>query len=179
VSFIENGTRKKVFKISGHWNSKVFIQDLRIKDAEPELAWQKTPLPEKWRFMFGYSHFTLQLNYFPKWLQSVVAPTDSRRRTDQRALENGDMRMSGAEKDRLEIKQRFIAKTRNQLKLAYKPVFFEHWVNPIDRELYYVYNFTYFEHCRKNQDWSDLGDIFSEKMPTREEIKKFSMPIVE
>jgi hypothetical protein len=52
--------------------------------------------------MYGMSHFSIQLNYFPKRLHNVVAPTDTRRRPDQRALENGDMKTAAAEKERLE-----------------------------------------------------------------------------
>ena len=56
--------------------------------------------------MYGLSHFSLQLNYFPKRLQRLVAPTDTRRRPDLRSLEIGDMVKSQSEKDRLEEKQR-------------------------------------------------------------------------
>ena len=52
--------------------------------------------------MYGLSHFCLQLNYFPSWLQKTVAPTDTRRRPDQRHLENGEMNEAAKEKDRLE-----------------------------------------------------------------------------
>jgi hypothetical protein len=40
----------------------------------------------------------------------VVAPTDTRRRPDQRALENGDMKLATIEKDRLENRQRTFRK---------------------------------------------------------------------
>jgi hypothetical protein len=42
------------------------------------------------------------LNYFPKRLEKVIPPTDTRRRPDQRYLENGDMIMAAKEKERLE-----------------------------------------------------------------------------
>lgn len=37
------------------------------------------------------THFSLQLNYLTKELENILPPTDSRRRPDQRALENGDL----------------------------------------------------------------------------------------
>jgi hypothetical protein len=74
--------------------------------------------------MYGMSHFSLQLNYFPKRLAKLIAPTDTRRRTDQRALENGDMKLASAEKDRLEQKQREVRKLKEELKLVHKPAFF-------------------------------------------------------
>jgi hypothetical protein len=54
--------------------------------------------------MYGMSNFTLQLNYFPSWLKDKIAPTDTRRRPDQRYLENGDFINASKEKERLEIK---------------------------------------------------------------------------
>lgn len=77
--------------------------------------------------MYGMSHFSLQLNYFPKRLHNVVAPTDTRRRTDQRALENGDMKTAAAEKDRLEQKQREVRRIKEELGIHHKAVFFEEW----------------------------------------------------
>jgi len=50
------------------------------------------------------SEFSLQLNNFPPSLQQLVAPTDSRRRPDQRALEDGDIALAGERKNLLEIK---------------------------------------------------------------------------
>lgn len=37
-------------------------------EGRPELIWKKTPYPEKWDHMYGFSHFSLQMNYFPKRL---------------------------------------------------------------------------------------------------------------
>jgi hypothetical protein len=80
VTYLDGMARKKAFKIFGHWNEKLFIQDLRTDTAEPEQVWERAPLPDNWRYMYGLSHFSLQLNYFPKRLQNLVAPTDTRRR---------------------------------------------------------------------------------------------------
>jgi hypothetical protein len=58
VSFLDGDTRKKVLKIFGNWNDKIYFQDL-ISDSDPEQVWEKTPLPENWRFMYGLTHFAL------------------------------------------------------------------------------------------------------------------------
>jgi len=39
-------------------------------------------------------------------LQDVLPPTDSRRRPDQRALEEGDLKLATDQKNLLEVKQR-------------------------------------------------------------------------
>ena len=44
-----------------------------------------------------------------------MAPTDTRRRPDQRALENGDMKLATSEKNRLEEKQRAVRKYREKM----------------------------------------------------------------
>ena len=54
--------------------------------------------------MYGYTNFLINANYMPKRLEKVIAPTDTRRRPDQRALENGDLDKAAFEKNRLEEK---------------------------------------------------------------------------
>lgn len=90
------------YKIDGFWNDKIYLIDGFT--GEKELVFEKLENPPKCEFMYGYSHFSLQLNYLPSWLEKSVAPTDSRRRPDQRALENGDLKLATSEKNRLEEK---------------------------------------------------------------------------
>jgi hypothetical protein len=100
----KTSSRKVVYIIYGNWNHEVYIRAVNGGKpiGEAELIWKKKPYPAKWDHMYGMSHFSLQLNYFPKHLHNKVAPTDTRRRQDQRALENGDMKTAAFEKDRLE-----------------------------------------------------------------------------
>jgi len=87
-------------------------------------VFKKNEYHEKCSFMYGMSNFTLQLNYFPSWLQEKVAPTDTRRRPDQRYLENGDYIMAAKEKERLEIKQRADRKYREENGIDHVPSYF-------------------------------------------------------
>lgn len=138
--------------------------------------WTKTPYPEKVDWMYGMSHYHLQLNYFPKRLDKVIAPTDTRRRPDQRALENGDMKQAQAEKDRLEIRQRSIRKYNESKEIDPKPRYFEKWDNPSDKQMYWRYKGNYWEHDRKNKDWSNSYDIYSRELS--EEVKAFEAAAV-
>jgi len=52
--------------------------------------------------MYGLSRHGLQLNYFPRYLHNLLPPTDTRRRPDQRLLEDGKFKEAAVEKDRLE-----------------------------------------------------------------------------
>ncbi len=105
----ENGGGKKdtpVMRLEGKWNSQVTLVNEKTK--EKEVLWTKDPYHEQWEMMYGFSKFMVNLNYFPRQLKSVIAPTDTRWRPDQRALENGDMKMAVSEKTRLEEKQRAV-----------------------------------------------------------------------
>jgi len=78
------------------------------------------------------SRFGIQLNYFPNRLANVIAPTDTRRRPDQRALENGDMKTAAFEKDKLENLQRAVRKWREKEGTTHTPRYFTKWANPSD-----------------------------------------------
>lgn len=55
------GKQKRVIKIFGHWNDKVYMQEVKGDQevGEPELVFQKHPYPELWAQMYGMSHFSL------------------------------------------------------------------------------------------------------------------------
>jgi hypothetical protein len=63
-----------------------------------------------------------------------------------------------------------VRKLKEELHIPHKAVFFQPWENPYDGQTYYVYNGKYFEHNRKVQDWKECPDIFSEHVPTAEEL---------
>ena len=147
------------YEIAGNWNGGISLKN--TKKGFTETVWVKKPYPPMWDHMYGMSRFSLQLNYFPKRLQNVVPPTDTRRRPDQRALEEGDMRTAAYEKDRLENRQRAVRKLMEAKKETQTPSYFEVWKNPHDGQDYWVYNKRYFEKDRPAQDWKHLPDIFS------------------
>lgn len=129
----QGSSGKVVNKIWGNWNSNIYMKSVNAQNNEDgELVWTKDEYPERWEFMYGMSHFSLQLNYFPKRLHGIVAPTDTRRRPDQRALENGDMKSAAYEKDRLENKQRAVRKYKEVNQLEHKQVYFDTWHNERD-----------------------------------------------
>ena len=148
--------------ITGNWNADIFLQRVLPSKGEIEMVWRKAPYPEQAEMMYGMSHFSLQMNYFPSWLHNKVAPTDTRRRPDQRALENGDMKAAGDHKDFLEQKQRAVRKYREENKIEHRAAYFDPWENPADGQVYYMYNRKYFEHNRPRKDWSESPDLFTE-----------------
>ncbi|XP_016362104.1 oxysterol-binding protein 1-like isoform X2 [Sinocyclocheilus anshuiensis] len=84
---------------------KTVYQTLKAKEL-----WRKTPLPEGAENMYYFSTLALTLNE----LEEGVAPTDSRRRPDQRLMEQGRWEEANAEKQRLEEKQRTVRRERER-----------------------------------------------------------------
>ena len=117
------------------------------------------PLPPQTDSMYYFTYFTLQLNFFPPHLQAILPPTDSRRRPDQRALENGDLVKASDEKARLEDKQRKMRKDRESEGREFKSRYFEQLPDEDTGEPTYKYIRDYWEDRRK-ADWSHLEEIF-------------------
>ncbi|XP_041952940.1 oxysterol-binding protein 1 isoform X1 [Alosa sapidissima] len=92
----ENGTEGR---------QKTVYQTLKAREI-----WRKTPLPEGAENMYYFSTLALTLNE----LEDGVAPTDSRRRPDQRMMEQGRWEEANAEKQRLEEKQRTVRRERER-----------------------------------------------------------------
>jgi len=103
---------KKMYKVSGKWNQQLTAQNLQTK--EEFQIWQMNPLPEDYESIYKFTNFTLQLNFMKPGLREKLPPTDSRLRTDQRALEEGDLTLAASEKIRLEEKQRAMRKEREE-----------------------------------------------------------------
>ncbi|XP_078147434.1 oxysterol-binding protein 1 isoform X2 [Centroberyx gerrardi] len=92
----ENGTEGK---------QRTVYQTLKAKEI-----WRKNPLPEGAETMYYFSSLALTLNE----PEEGVAPTDSRRRPDQRLMEAGRWDEANAEKQRLEEKQRIARRERER-----------------------------------------------------------------
>lgn len=114
---------KERYKIEGDWSKEFFLENLETK--EKTKIWQKNAYHEKVDHMYGMTPLAIDLNYFPKRLQNKVPPTDSRRRPDQRCVENGEMKLANEEKLRLEDKQRQLRAFRKKRGIEHKPVYFE------------------------------------------------------
>ncbi|XP_013167401.1 PREDICTED: oxysterol-binding protein 1 [Papilio xuthus] len=162
------------YVLQGHWDSRVEVAPVTSASADNTvcktgkfvLAWDRIPAPpdsEKW---YNYTLLAAQLNE----PEEGVAPTDSRRRPDQRLMEEGLWDDANAEKLRLEEKQR--AK-RRELEAAAeaaaasgapapdppKPVWFTRAAAPGQPHLRHLYTHRYWD-CKTRADWADCPDIF-------------------
>jgi|LauGreDrversion4_2_1035121.scaffolds.fasta_scaffold245760_3 CRISPR/Cas system CMR-associated protein Cmr3 (group 5 of RAMP superfamily) len=79
----KNGGGKKdqaIYKIDAKWNKSATLTNCAT--GVSEVTWTKREYPKDAELMYGMSHFMLQLNYLPKQLEAVIAPTDTRYRPD-------------------------------------------------------------------------------------------------
>lgn len=82
-------------------------------------------MPEDYELYYGFSRFAMELNEILPDEASILAPTDSRFRPDQRLLEEGKIQEAELEKSRIEALQRDKRKRREALKEEYKPTWFK------------------------------------------------------
>ncbi|XP_062373793.1 oxysterol-binding protein 1 isoform X1 [Sardina pilchardus] len=163
----ENGTEGR---------QKTVYQTLKAREI-----WRKTPLPEGAENMYYFSTLALTLNE----LEDSVAPTDSRRRPDQRMMEQGRWEEANAEKQRLEEKQRTVRREREReaartaspaeeaviedsindtpLKSVhqdnYEALWFDHYDDPLTGEQTHLYKGGYWE-AKDEGSWENCPDIF-------------------
>ncbi|XP_065812729.1 oxysterol-binding protein 1 isoform X14 [Labrus bergylta] len=163
----ENGTEGK---------QRTVYQTLKAKEI-----WTKNPLPEGAENMYYFSSLALTLNEH----EEGVAPTDSRRRPDQRLMEDGRWDEANAEKQRLEEKQRITRREREReaVKVASSPeeavtedsindsplksihqdnhqaLWFEKLDDPVSGETLHVYKGGYWE-AKDQAEWDLCPDIF-------------------
>lgn len=108
---------------------------------------------------FNLTKYAIQLNDDNENLLQWVAPTDSRRRPDQRAMEEGRYDDAADEKYRLEDKQRAVRKEREQTETQWEPKWFERASHPVTGDSYWRFNKRYWT-CREEHQWADCDDIY-------------------
>lgn len=144
----KNGVAR--YKVMGQWNHHMHIQDIATNKIIT--AWEKYPYPENYDHNYFFSEFAIQLN-IPGELYPGLPITDSRFRPDQRALENGDIKLAGNEKNRLEEKQRLARKLREDANENYFP----RWFAFHDGE--WTYTGGYWE-SKESNSFQGLSEIF-------------------
>jgi len=155
-------------KLSGFWNQYL---DLELPHCAPRRLWTvaKRP-PSAASNHFNLTAWGIALNELPpgesassSWSARRHAPTDSRYRPDQRALELGDVGRGGEEKTRLEVKQRERRRGREAAGERWRARWFERTGPPPgeEGEEDWRYKGGYFERqATPGERWKDNPDIF-------------------
>lgn len=171
---------KPQWAMGGRWNSKIFAKKINsstvpdkgrrnsLLEEQPKissddpfsglkfLVWQVASRPQ---VPFNLTAFATSLNNPDPKIVEWVAPTDTRLRPDQRAMEEGRYDEAGDEKHRVEEKQRAAKRARDAKKQAYKPNWFSKKVHPVTGDNYWEFKGTYWK-LRGEGNLKDAGDIF-------------------
>ncbi|KAH8311753.1 hypothetical protein KR044_007897, partial [Drosophila immigrans] len=161
--------------IRGTWDDKMEIAPVlrTTKTADSptyitgdyRVAWRRRPAPPDSDKFYNFTTLACQLNE----PEDDVAPTDARRRPDQRLMEEGAWDESNQEKLRLEDKQRTKRREREaeaeaaaaegRPYPAYEPMWFKQEKEANSDEYVHVFKNTYWQ-AKAAQDWSGCPDIY-------------------
>jgi hypothetical protein len=147
-----NGVPK--WSIGGRWNDKIYArptpgyedENLGTSTKSQEsnqaiLVWEAGPRPQG--IPFNLTPFVVTLNALPPRLQPLLAPTDSRFRPDQRAMEEGNYDIASEEKNRVEEKQRARRREREAAGEHFEPRWFKLQKHPVTGEEYWNFGGEY------------------------------------
>jgi oxysterol-binding protein 1 len=170
--------------MGGRWNDKIYArltpgyEDNNFAGAEAKrespgsrvdttsqafLVWEANGRPKG--IPFNLTPFGVTLNAIPDSLRPYIAPTDTRLRPDQRAMEDGEYDFAATEKNRVEEKQRATRRRREQAGEHFVPRWFEKAKCEITGESYWKFSGEYWtmrESVAKGGKWEGLEDIFGE-----------------
>lgn len=168
--------------LGGRWSSKLYARLTPGYEKTPDepgdndvytgaiadpsrayLIWKANPRPSG--IPFNLTPFVLTFNHIDENLKPWIAPTDSRLRPDQRAMEEGEYDFAATEKNRLEEAQRARRREREAKGEIFIPAWFSKTRCEITGEEYWKFNGEYWERRKKagNGDvtaWDGLEPIF-------------------
>ncbi|KAH9946839.1 Oxysterol-binding protein-domain-containing protein [Amylocystis lapponica] len=100
---ILNASGETAAHLEGKWDEQMAQ---KIDSSHLHVLWRLTPFPKNAPEFYGFTSFGITLNEITPDLEGRLPPTDSRLRTDMRALEEGDLDLAESEKVRIEEMQR-------------------------------------------------------------------------
>lgn len=159
------------WSIGGRWNDKIYARltpgyedgdNVGQKDKQATLIWQCHERPTG--IPFNLTPFVLTLNDLPDRLKPILAPTDTRLRPDQRAMEDGEYDFAATEKNRVEEKQRAKRREREAAGEEFEPHWFSKARDEVTGEEYWKFNGEYWKMRQKvangEGSWEGCEDIF-------------------
>ena len=176
--------------MGGRWNSRLYARitpgyeadvDAPAKESSKEiykgsmtdptrayLVWQANPRPEK--IPFNLTPFAVTFNHLDDHLRPWIAPTDSRLRPDQRAMEEGEYDFAATEKNRLEENQRARRREREQMGQEFVPAWFTKSKCEITGQPFWQFNGKYWERRDEagpegspEKAWEGLEPVFNDR----------------
>ncbi|XP_062955056.1 oxysterol-binding protein-related protein 3 isoform X7 [Cynocephalus volans] len=137
---------KAVHRLFGKWHESIYCGG----SSSSTCVWRANPMPKGYEQYYGFTQFALELNEMDPLSKSLLPPTDTRFRPDQRFLEEGNLEEAEMQKQRIEQLQRERRRVLEENNMEHQPRFFrkssdDSWVS----------NGTYLER-RKDLGFSKL-----------------------
>lgn len=146
------------------------ITDSSSSAIKSQLLWMVNPMPPMHHLSYGYTSLSLTLNeILPEILMNHIPFTDTRRRPDQRAYEQGNLELAEMIKKKLEDMQRSRRKLLDSDSHSWTPKWFLKTIDPITNNEYYQFTGEYWEHC-KNMDFDNDLVLFPSELNEIENI---------
>ncbi|KAK3618477.1 hypothetical protein LTR56_024610 [Elasticomyces elasticus] len=149
-------TGRTRWSIGGRWNDKIYARYTPGYEASVEpptgekpgkdqafLIWEAHPRPTG--IPFNLTPFAVTLNDIPDRLRPFLAPTDTRLRPDQRAMELGEYDFAAVEKNRVEESQRARRRMREAKGEEFVPKWFQKAKHPVTGEEYWDFRHEYWK----------------------------------
>lgn len=151
---VKDAKGEVLYHIVGRWNDRIFAVNVKTKKkTELWRVHERGPAP------FNLTPFAITLNALPERLRPWLAPTDTRLRPDQRAMEEGRYDDASDEKSRVEDKQRAARRMREEKGEKWEARWFRLQKHPVTGKPYYKPINEYWGQ-RANKELADKGDIF-------------------
>ncbi|XP_026074366.1 oxysterol-binding protein-related protein 6-like isoform X6 [Carassius auratus] len=131
---------KVIHRLFGKWHEGLYCG----VPPSAKCIWRPGSMPTDYELYYGFSRFAIELNELCPELKELLPPTDARYRPDQRCLEEGNVQMAAAEKQRIEEQQRNRRKWLEENNIRHQPRFFKKVMHSHQRERW-VSNNTYWE----------------------------------
>ncbi|KAH8383508.1 hypothetical protein KR009_009004 [Drosophila setifemur] len=161
--------------VRGTWDNKIEIAPVLKTTGPPnspthttgdyKLAWRRRPAPSDSDKYYHFTTLACQLNEE----EEGVAPTDCRRRPDQRLMEQAEWDASNKEKLRLEEKQRTVRRQREaeaeqaaaegRPYPAYEPMWFKREKEEGSDNFVHVFKNTYWT-AKEEQNWEGCPELY-------------------
>ncbi|XP_059417457.1 oxysterol-binding protein-related protein 6-like isoform X9 [Carassius carassius] len=131
---------KVIHRLFGKWHEGLYCG----VPPSAKCIWRPGSMPTDYELYYGFSRFAIELNELCPELKELLPPTDARYRPDQRCLEEGNVQMAAAEKQRIEEQQRNRRKWLEENNIRHQPRFFKKVMHSHQRERW-VSNNKYWE----------------------------------
>lgn len=131
--------------LEGKWDEQM---TRKLDASHLQVLWRMKAFPKNCPEYYGFTSFGITLNEITPDLDGYLPPTDSRLRTDVRALEEGNLDLAESEKHRIEEAQR----ERRKQGAETQP----RWFRKVGEE--WLYTGGYWK--QRAQGWKDIESLW-------------------